>query len=126
MKCNKIGRTWNDDICIIMEKMDTTLYEEIRGMPEQTPEWLIWYYFVLICKGVQYLNSLNIIHQDIKPMNVLIKYIDDSRPILTDYTLSIVLQDEVEYKIQEGEKINSYLKASEQLIDKVVKQTDTW
>lgn len=46
MGCNAIGRTWNDDVCIIMPRMDTTLYEKIRSSAGDYEEWKIWFYFL--------------------------------------------------------------------------------
>lgn len=89
MGCNGIGRTWNDDICIIMPRMDTTLYEKIReNKTEHYDEWKIWFYFLQVCWGVSSLHSVGIWHLDIKADNILIKN-EDWNAKLTDYTLSV-------------------------------------
>lgn len=84
-----IGRTKNNDLCVVMEKMDGTLADKIReatkeGQPYE--EWKIWYYFMQVCRAIDYMHQMNIIHMDIKADNVLIK---GRTARITDYTLSI-------------------------------------
>mmetsp|Transcript_2907 Transcript_2907/g.374 ORF Transcript_2907/g.374 Transcript_2907/m.374 type:complete len:129 (+) Transcript_2907:262-648(+) len=39
----------------------------------------IWLFFIKMCIGVEYLHSLNILHRDIKSMNVFLSNDDDIR-----------------------------------------------
>jgi len=79
----------NYDLCVVMEKMDCTLAEKIAdGYKDGKTyeEWKIWYYFMQVCWGVEFMHQAFIIHMDIKADNVLVK---GRTARITDYTLSI-------------------------------------
>ena len=61
--------------CIVFEKMERTLEKRIeqeRETGKPFPEWKIWVYFLQICRGVNYLNWMNIIHNDLQTENIML------------------------------------------------------
>jgi len=57
--------------------MDRTLEDRIQEEKDKGkpfPEWKIWVYFLQICRGVNYLNWMNIIHNDLHAENIMINY----------------------------------------------------
>ena len=59
MQGTAVGITKNYDLCVIMEKMDKTLAEKISEGYEQGKiyeEWKIWYYFMQVCRGIEYMH----------------------------------------------------------------------
>jgi len=56
--------------------MDSTLEQRIQDQIERGcpfPEWQIWFYFIQVCRGVNYLNVMNIIHNDLTSDNIMIE-----------------------------------------------------
>lgn len=76
MKAVAIGINEDFRVCLQLELMEMTLEDRIKkemAKGKHFPEWKIWYYFIQICRGVEFLHSKNIIHLDLKPDNILIK-----------------------------------------------------
>ena len=60
-------------------------------------EWKVWYYFSQIAKGIFYLNTLKIIHLDLKPDNILI---DEDRNVkIADFGTSNLIENPMYTKI---------------------------
>lgn len=75
IRAKDVFETPEGDYCILLEKMERTLQawidEEIaKGAP--FPEWKIWVYFLQVCRGVNYLNWMNIIHNDLTTENIML------------------------------------------------------
>ena len=67
--------TPDNQYCIVFEKMERTLEARIQqekdsGAPFS--EWKLWVYFLQICRGVNYLNWMNIIHNDLQSENIML------------------------------------------------------
>ena len=58
-----------------------------RGKP--LPEKLVWRLFARICSGLHYLHSRNVLHRDIKTMNIFLD--EQLNPLLGDLGVSKVL-----------------------------------
>lgn len=111
----------NLNIYIVMELCDCTLSSIlVRPMKERYSK----FYYHQILSGLNHLQSLNIIHRDIKPDNILLKH-DNSTIKICDFSLSIIKKS--------NRKINditcgSILYMSPEMInnEKYDERTDVW
>lgn len=61
---------------------------------ERFPEWKLWWYFIQLARGVNYLNSMKIIHTDLKADNILLS--DSTKTLkVSDFGTSIQFEDEM-------------------------------
>ena len=84
LKAEKAALSKNYDLCLVFNETSTTTLTDI--IEENWEEWKTWLYFVQICKGIDYLHKLNLIHTEIKTDNVLI--INDFESKVTGFTLA--------------------------------------
>ena len=63
-------------LCIVMEYAPNgdlgRFIKKGNELKKAFPEEIIWKYFTQICEGLQALHNANIIHRDIKPMNIFV------------------------------------------------------
>ncbi|ORY06683.1 kinase-like protein, partial [Neocallimastix californiae] len=57
-------------------------YLETTGLQSTLPESQIWKILLDICKGLEHVHKLNIVHLDIKPANIFIKKSEDGKLVL--------------------------------------------
>lgn len=82
---------------IFMDYCMTSLEKLIKTAPEQRlRNWQANHYFKQIIDGIEYLHSLNIIHNDIKPGNLLITCNDTLK--ICDFSISAELKIFYEYE----------------------------
>ena len=84
----------NNDLCIVTECCNYgDLRQFIRRYKTRSlpiPEEKIWYIFLQICLGIDYLHSHNIIHRDLKTANILINR--DFSIMIGDFGVSKILK----------------------------------
>ena len=63
-------------LCIVMEYAPNgdlgRFIKKGNELKKDYPEEIIWKYFMQICEGLQALHNAQIIHRDIKPMNIFV------------------------------------------------------
>lgn len=63
-------------LCIVMEYAPNgdlgRFIKKGNELKKAFPEEIIWKYFMQICEGLQALHNAQIIHRDIKPMNIFV------------------------------------------------------
>eukprot|EP00929_Paragymnodinium_shiwhaense_P122072 TRINITY_DN9460_c0_g1_i1.p1 TRINITY_DN9460_c0_g1~~TRINITY_DN9460_c0_g1_i1.p1 ORF type:complete len:652 (-),score=100.09 TRINITY_DN9460_c0_g1_i1:430-2385(-) len=74
---------------IIMEKCAKTLVGYLMSLPDITSQ-VLWKIFADMMTGISYVHSLNIVHRDIKPDNLLTSVTGDAK--LCDFGLAKVLK----------------------------------
>lgn len=85
-------------IYIFMDYCMTSLEKLLKTAPEQRiRNWQANYYFKQLVDGLEYLHSLNIIHNDIKPGNLLITC--DNTLKICDFSISAELKVFHEYEL---------------------------
>ena len=73
--------TSHGEEAIVFPYYPKTLKERIlKGFNE---EWKILFYFIQICRAVNYINKRNIVHFDIRAENIMIG--EDKRCVLIDF-----------------------------------------
>lgn len=76
----------NNTAYYAMEVLDRSLDDFIRDMPaSRLPEWTALEIASTIARSVSYMHSLNMVHLDIKPGNIMLRGDD---PVLIDFGLS--------------------------------------
>ena len=83
MNLHGILQTWRFELIFPKEKNEITDDQEMEIMTQ-------------IAEGVQYLHSRNVIHRDIKPVNILIANDNPIDVKLTDFDLSKFLPEDVD------------------------------
>ena len=73
----------NNQLCIVMDKMDTTLDRVVSISLENKR-----YIANRLCNALDYLHDKNILHLDIKPSNILINISGVPKVVLSDFSLS--------------------------------------
>ncbi len=73
-----------------MEKYNQCLEKIVEEFPDQLlPENYIVRIFTMICLQLYYIHKNNIVHRDVKPLNILQKFIGDKEIFLiTDFGTS--------------------------------------
>ena len=102
-KCENSVKYYNsyeekDNYIIILELCDTDLNEIIEEKEDGLNSSEILYIMNDLNKAFKYMNEQSIIHRDIKPDNIMIKYIDSSKqkfiPKIGDYGISRTIDEE--------------------------------
>lgn len=60
-----------DEVCIVMEMIDTDLHRVIYSKQELTDPH-VQYFVYQILRGLKYVHSANVVHRDLKPQNILV------------------------------------------------------
>ena len=106
---------------IALERMDTDLFDHVskNGILNENQSRKI---FREICKGIEYLHSMNIFHLDLKPENILIRYgeneeISDVKICDFGFTSAKEIQMNVNYGTKEYHPIEGLLRLLDVTID---------
>ena len=68
-----------DEVCIVMEMIDTDLHRVIYSKQELTDPH-VQYFVYPILRGLKYVHSANVVHRALKPQNILVNKV----PITND------------------------------------------
>jgi len=92
---------------IAMEKMDIDLMDYLLRA-NRLEENIAKYIFRAICKGVAHCHSLNIVHLDIKPDNVLLRFDDENPEEISQIKLCDFGYSSKKKSVKKGEEFGTY------------------